>query len=67
MQKPGLLTIFSRSTYIKNAYQDIKDLTLALNGQLIPAEGGQEKWLSQGGSNLLIFMKIIMDSKINWE
>jgi hypothetical protein len=34
------LTIFSKSNYPNNIYLQIKDLTLALSGQFIPAKSG---------------------------
>ena len=47
MQKPDILTTFGQSDCINNIYLDIKDLTPATDGQLIPAESGQGRWLFQ--------------------
>jgi hypothetical protein len=41
VQKPDLLTTFSRSDGINNTNLNINDLTLARDGQNIPAKGGQ--------------------------
>jgi hypothetical protein len=45
LQKPETLTTFGRSECNNNIYLDIKELTLAIDGQLIPAESGQDRWL----------------------
>jgi hypothetical protein len=41
LQKPDLLTTFSRSDGINNTNLNINDLTPAREGQDIPAKGGQ--------------------------
>jgi len=41
LQKPDLLTTFSRSDGINNTNLNINDLTPARDGQNIPAKGGQ--------------------------
>jgi hypothetical protein len=42
MQKPGLLTTIGRSDYLNYIYLHIRDLTPAIDGQFIPAKGGQD-------------------------
>jgi len=41
VQKPGLLTTIGRSDYLNYIYLHIRDLTTAIDGQFIPAKGGQ--------------------------
>jgi hypothetical protein len=43
VQKPEALTIFGRSDC--NINLDINDLTPTIDGQFIPAESGQDRWL----------------------
>jgi hypothetical protein len=47
VQKPDLLTTFSRSDGINNTNLNINDLTPASDGQDIPAKGGQGHRLFQ--------------------
>jgi hypothetical protein len=47
VQKPDLLTTFSRSDGINNTNLNINDLTPARDGQNIPAKGGQGHRLFQ--------------------
>jgi hypothetical protein len=45
VKKPAPLTTFGISECINNIYLEIKDLTPAIDGQLILAESGQDRWL----------------------
>jgi hypothetical protein len=47
LQKPQVLTTFGQSDCINNIYLEIKDLTPAIDGQLILAESDQCRWLFQ--------------------
>ena len=45
VQKPGSLTTSDWSIYANYIYLTINDLTLAKDGQFVPAKGGQGHWL----------------------
>lgn len=47
LKKPEVLTTFGQSECIYNIYLEIRDLTLEMDGQFIPAYGGQVHWVQQ--------------------
>jgi hypothetical protein len=57
LQKPVLLTTFSRSNGINNIYLNINDITPARDGQNIPAKSGHGHRLLQFQSNWLYIGK----------